>query len=103
MRMHAGISPAAGRIARTSGAKPQIRPALATTRWVASWSGHPHKTPATRVLVGVGVVASDSWLGLGAVCLSIPPILKVARAAGFETRRWRESDFGPTQITGDSD
>ncbi|MBZ5612005.1 MAG: DUF4178 domain-containing protein [Acidobacteriia bacterium] len=32
---------------------------------------------------------------IAAALLLIPPILKSVRSAGFETRRWRESDYAP--------
>ena len=46
-------------------------------------------------LVVLRGVPSYTWLWLAAVFLSIPPIFKTIRAAGFENTRWKESDFGP--------
>ncbi|MGI8744941.1 MAG: DUF4178 domain-containing protein [Bryobacteraceae bacterium] len=39
-------------------------------------------------------VPAYGWLWLAALLLSIPPIFKGIRAAAFESRRWRESDYG---------
>ena len=54
-------------------------------------------------LVVLRGVPTYTWLWVAAVLLSIPPIFKGVRAAGFETRRWRESDFSPGVVSGGSD
>ncbi len=38
-------------------------------------------------------VPSYSWFWLAALLLLVPPIAHTMRAAGFETRRWKESDY----------
>jgi hypothetical protein len=53
-------------------------------------------------LVVLRGVPTYSWLWISAVLLSIPPIVKGVRAAGFESRRWRESDFSPMSVKGGS-
>jgi hypothetical protein len=39
-------------------------------------------------------VPNNTFFWMAAVLLLIPPIAKTIRATGFESRRWRESDYG---------
>jgi hypothetical protein len=41
-------------------------------------------------------VPGYGWFWLAALLLLIPPIFSTIRAASFETRRWRTSDYPPT-------
>jgi hypothetical protein len=41
-------------------------------------------------------VPNHTFFWIAAVLLLIPPILTTVRAAGFEARRWRESDYAPS-------
>lgn len=49
-------------------------------------------------LVVVRGVPAYTWIWIAAVLLSIPPIVKSASAANFETNRWKQSDFTPGEL-----
>jgi hypothetical protein len=46
-------------------------------------------------------VPNNIFFWITAVLLLIPPILKSVRAASFESRRWRESDYAPSGSSDD--
>jgi hypothetical protein len=48
-------------------------------------------------------VPSFGWFWIAAFLLLIPPIFYSIRAAGFETRRWQNSDYPPTSGSGGGD
>ena len=46
-------------------------------------------------------VANFTFFGIAALLLLVPPIIATVRRAGFETARWRESDYAPQSSGGD--
>jgi hypothetical protein len=59
-------------------------------------------TPMSYQLIVRRDVPNHTFFWLAAVLLLIPPIIKTIRAAGFESQRWRESDYGSaiSKVTG---
>jgi len=51
-------------------------------------------TPMSYELIVRRDVPNNTFFWLAAGFLLIPPIFKTIRATGFESRRWRESDYG---------
>jgi hypothetical protein len=51
-------------------------------------------TPMSYQLIVRRDVPNHIFFWLAAALLLIPPIIKTIRAAGFESQRWRESDYG---------
>ena len=48
-------------------------------------------------------VAGYAFFWIAALLLLIPPIMTTIRSAGFETARWRESDYAPKGSSGGDD
>ena len=48
-------------------------------------------------------VPTNTFFWIAAVLLLIPPIFITVRAAGFESARWRESDYAPAVRSGGGD
>ena len=50
--------------------------------------------PVSYQLIVRRDVPNNMWFWMAGLFLLIPPIFKTVRSAGFESRRWRESDYG---------
>ena len=64
--------------------------------------GDPGRPPVAWSVAVRRDVASPGWYLLALVVLAIPPIVVSARQAGFETRRWAESDHAPAASSDDA-
>ena len=59
--------------------------------------------PVSYRVTVVRDVATSLWFVIAVILIFIPPILTSMRAAGFEGRRWQESDHGSGGSSGDND
>ena len=48
-------------------------------------------------------VPTHTFFWIAAVLLLIPPVFTSIGAAGFEAKRWRESDYAPSASSGGDD